>query len=83
MGVYELLEFDDQMLDALRANDHAELDRLVQNSSRFRSLSKCALENARDGLTTLEEVFRVSAETTLNPEDDEPATDAESELQVG
>ena len=61
IGVYELLEMDEAMLYALRKSDAAEFARAANNSPRFRSLTQCALDYAREGVTSVQEVFKISA----------------------
>jgi len=61
MGVYELLELDEPMLQALRRNDAAEFATAAAANPYFRSLSQCALDYAREGVTSLQEVFKITA----------------------
>lgn len=61
MGVYELLELDEPMLQALRRNDAAEFASAAAANPYFRSLSQCALDYARQGVTTVQEVFKITA----------------------
>jgi MSHA biogenesis protein MshE len=61
IGVHELLEMDDNMLDALRRADYAAFERAARASPGYESLDRCALRYAEQGITTLEEVARVSA----------------------
>ncbi len=60
-GVYELLEFDDDMLDALRQNDTALFTKVAKNSAMYLPMAQCALEFAMAGKTTLSEVFKITA----------------------
>jgi len=71
IGVHELLELDDVMLDALRRADYASFDRAARASAVYEPLEICALRYAEQGLTTLEEVARVSATLTGGVVDDE------------
>jgi MSHA biogenesis protein MshE len=61
VGVFELLEFNREMGDALRSNDPAAFNRAAASHPQFRPLSHSALDLARQGVTTLSEVLRVSA----------------------
>lgn len=61
IGVYELLELDDPMLDALRQGNTALFSKAAFFNKHFISLSQCALSYASEGLTSLQEVFRISA----------------------
>lgn len=61
IGVYELLELDEPMLQALRRNDAAEFSSAASQNPYFRSLAQCALDYARNGITTVQEVFKITA----------------------
>lgn len=70
IGVFEFLEFDDLLTDALRRADASAFARLARLSSGYRSFAQHALEYALTGVTTLEEVIRVAGaieDTTANP----------------
>ncbi|WP_283788585.1 GspE/PulE family protein [Bermanella sp. WJH001] len=60
-GVYELLELDDGMLDALRRQDTSLFIKLAKESDLYSPLSSYALELAVLGKTSISEVFKVSA----------------------
>ena len=60
-GVYELLELDDGMLDALRQNDTGLFTRLAKRSELYMPLSLCALDFAKEGHTSISEVFKITA----------------------
>lgn len=60
-GVYELLELDDGMLDALRRQDTSAFIKLAKASELYSPLSSYALELAIMGKTSISEVFKVSA----------------------
>ena len=59
IGVYELLELDTHLTDALRT-DPLNFVRTARSSPSFRPLVHCALDYARRGITSLDEVIRVS-----------------------
>ena len=61
IGVYELLEMNEGLLYALRKGDAAEFTRAAADSPSFRSLSQCALDYARTGVTSVHEVFKITA----------------------
>jgi MSHA biogenesis protein MshE len=61
IGVYELLEMDENMLDALRRNSAADFADAAHKNPYFVSLTDCAMSYARAGLTSIREVFRISA----------------------
>ncbi len=62
IGVFELLEIDFALADALRRNDNAAFAAEARNQKRFRSLALCALEYAARGITTMEEVLRIAGQ---------------------
>lgn len=61
VGVYEMLELDESMLDALRRQNVAEFTRAARRSKLYRPLGQCALDCALEGVTSLSEVARVTA----------------------
>ncbi|WP_166266501.1 GspE/PulE family protein [Marinobacter caseinilyticus] len=61
IGVYEMLELDEMMLDALRRQDVSAFNKAARRSELYRPLGQCALDYALDGITTLHEVSRVTA----------------------
>jgi MSHA biogenesis protein MshE len=65
VGVYEFLEMTPELTDALRRNDTAAFAQLAEQSAGFRSLARSALDHAREGTTTLEEVLRITGSTDL------------------
>ncbi len=60
IGVFELLEINDAMADALRNNDAAAFSHAATASPGFKPLIYSALEYAEQGVTTVEEMFRVA-----------------------
>lgn len=60
-GVYELLEFDDDMLDAIRQADIARFTKTAMNSKHYYPMALCALDYAVAGKTTIQEVFKITA----------------------
>jgi MSHA biogenesis protein MshE len=62
-GIYELLELDEAMADALRRNDTQGYIEAALQTKGFRPLSMCALEYASKGVTSLEEVLRIAGES--------------------
>ena len=61
-GIYEYLEIDLPLADALRANDAAAFISIAKKQNAFKSLAHCAFDEAAKGITTLAEVFRISGE---------------------
>jgi MSHA biogenesis protein MshE len=58
IGVYELLEIDAEMADAIRQVDLTALDRLVARQPGYTPLVQRALALAVDGITSVEEAMR-------------------------
>lgn len=71
IGIYEWLEMDANTLSALRRADPDEFEKAARENQYYKPLEYCALDYAKQGHTSLDEVFRVSA--TLQ--------DRESELE--
>lgn len=66
IGVFELLVINRPLADALRRNDPEDFATIAYNSADFRSLGAMALEYASQGITTLDEVIRVSEYVDLD-----------------
>ncbi|MCH8550801.1 MAG: GspE/PulE family protein [Natronospirillum sp.] len=62
IGVYELLELDDAMLHALRDQDPNRFVEAAERNPYFVNMTERALEYAREGITDLAEVFRITAD---------------------
>lgn len=60
IGVFEFLEIDDVLADDLRREDSAAFAKHAKASKKFRPFSKHAMEYATQGITSLEEVVRVT-----------------------
>jgi len=60
IGVYELLEMRDETLDALRRNDSAGFTQAAKNTAGFKPFTESAVEFVRQGITTLDEVIRIT-----------------------
>ncbi|MBN1684182.1 MAG: Flp pilus assembly complex ATPase component TadA [Gammaproteobacteria bacterium] len=59
IGVFELLELDEAMIDALRRNDTADFMKRAEASLAGKTLLHHAYQMAAKGLTTLDEILRV------------------------
>jgi MSHA biogenesis protein MshE len=59
IGVFELLELDEQMVSALRLDDSEGFAIAAKKSAYFKPLALAALEYAKQGVTSLEEVFKL------------------------
>ncbi len=62
IGVFELLQMNDDLADALRRNDGAGFSQAAKRNKDFKPLVLGALEYAAQGITTIQEVIRVSGE---------------------
>ncbi len=62
VGVFELLEINSAMADALRDNSVGNFARAAKLDKLYRPLGASALDLALEGTTSFEEVLRVSAE---------------------
>lgn len=62
IGVFEMLEINGVMAEALRVADINAFTRAVNDNPHFKSLSEAALEYAIEGITTLEEVMTITAQ---------------------
>ncbi|MFV2060815.1 MAG: GspE/PulE family protein [Gammaproteobacteria bacterium] len=60
VGVFELLQIDDAIADALRLSDASLFAKRAKESPNFRPFSQHALDYAIAGVTSLEEVIRVA-----------------------
>jgi MSHA biogenesis protein MshE len=60
IGVYELLEIDYTLADALRRNDPAGFENAARAQDGYRPLMENALDYARQGITSLSEAMRLS-----------------------
>ncbi|MFW5926714.1 MAG: GspE/PulE family protein [Wenzhouxiangella sp.] len=60
IGVYELLEMDEELTDALRHMDTRSFTELARSRKGYRPLLHCALDYARAGITSLDEVTRLA-----------------------
>ncbi len=62
IGVFEMLEITSEMAEALRTHDISRFSVAAASSPYFRPLSFSAFDYARQGVTSLAEVMRVSAQ---------------------
>ncbi|MFB2699865.1 MSHA fimbrial ATPase MshE [Aeromonas veronii] len=60
IGVYELLELDQPMMDALRRNDAEGFANAARQHEHYRPLALTALDYARQGITSVDEVLRLA-----------------------
>lgn len=64
IGVFELLEINDAMCDALRRESPDEFAAQARRVKHYRPLVLSALDFAKQGLTSMEEVLKLADETT-------------------
>ena len=69
IGVYELLELDDALTDALRREDLEEFAQMARQRSSYRPLVQCALDYAREGITSLSEAMRLAGASGIDEYD--------------
>lgn len=62
IGVYELLEPDEAMLESLRVNDTNAFAKAVRQNKTYKPLLFNAIELAEAGITSLQEAMRLSGE---------------------
>ena len=62
IGVYELLEIDGPLADALRREDTSEFIKLAETREGYRSLIRNAIDFVRDGTTSASETMRLSGD---------------------
>jgi MSHA biogenesis protein MshE len=67
IGVFEMLEVNKAMAEALRDNSINAFTKAAYQNPQFRPLSHSALDFALQGVTTLEEVMKVSAQVEDEP----------------
>lgn len=60
IGVYELLEMRHETLDALRNNDSAAFTQAAKSTPGFIPFTQCAVDFVRQGITTVDEVIRIT-----------------------
>lgn len=69
IGVYELLEISSSLADALRRNDSSGFIRAARSQKSFRTMAHAAMDKAEEGITTIEEVIRISGDVNTDAED--------------
>ncbi len=85
IGVFEFLEIDDTMADALRLSDASTFASHARQSEHFRSFAQHALEYAFKGITTIEEVLRVAGsidDTTNNFESNDEINEDTGDIGI-
>jgi len=62
IGVFEMLELDAPMAEALRKSDINDFAKAASQTPNFKTLSQAAMEYAEQGITTLDEVMSITAQ---------------------
>jgi MSHA biogenesis protein MshE len=83
IGVYELLDMDEGLTDALRREDLSEFVSLAERKKSYVPLVNCALDYAISGVTSLEEVLRVAGGMDSDGEIDVDSASVASEVTDG
>jgi MSHA biogenesis protein MshE len=78
-GIFELLELNETMADALRRNDSAGFTIAAKTDPHYKPLVYSALDLAIQGITTLDEVFRVTEQLDESQYLDAPDATASNE----
>ena len=71
IGIYEFLEIDEAAGKALQENDSDALHQAALAQDTYSSLPDHAMRLAEEGVTSLEEVFRVTEAVTTSEQDDD------------
>ena len=66
VGIYEMIEPDEAMLEALRKNDISGFAKAVANNKTYIPLLDNALQSAAEGITSIDEVMRLAGEVYEN-----------------
>jgi len=79
IGVFELLEMNRAMMDALRMNDTQRFAEAANESTGFRSMALVALDYAKQGITSVEEALFLaeSVEDNITPATADTEADVE------
>ena len=75
IGVFELLEMNDAMMDALKVGDTVGFARHARDSKGYRPLAYAALTYAKMGMTSVDEVLKLSEMVAEAGTDTEQAED--------
>ncbi len=78
IGVYELLEINNNLADALRRNDAAAFNLAAESQPSFRPLVFSVMDLAQQGISTIAEAMRIAGDITIDVEMKKPDTDKPS-----
>ncbi|MGM0593030.1 MAG: GspE/PulE family protein [Pseudomonadota bacterium] len=82
IGVFEVLEIDDELADALRRDDTSTFSHSAARSDNYHPLSRHALAYALQGITTLDEAIRVTSGELVEDEELPPLPQHEEPPQA-
>lgn len=66
IGIYEFLELDQELRNILSRGDTIEFAKVARERSGFFTLEQAALQTAMKGVTTIDEVIRISADLDVD-----------------
>ncbi|HHA19389.1 MAG TPA: type II/IV secretion system protein, partial [Methylophaga sp.] len=67
IGIYELLLMSPELASCLQQNDSASFVKQAARQKEFRSLTMNAIDLAKQGITTLDEVLRIAGDIDVTP----------------
>ncbi|MGL4893288.1 MAG: GspE/PulE family protein, partial [Shewanella sp.] len=67
IGIFEMLELDEAMIDAMRSGDPQHFARAAYASPHFTPLAESALQYLSEGMTTIEEVAKLMEDVSELP----------------
>ncbi|MDH5572237.1 MAG: GspE/PulE family protein, partial [Gammaproteobacteria bacterium] len=79
IGVFELLEIDESLADALRKNDSAAFSKAARSNEGFRPFALHAIDYAWQGVTSIDEVIRVAGTLDEDIEIEPPVLSVDDE----
>jgi len=83
IGVYELLEINNDLANALRMSDAAAFNKAADRQASFRPLVMSTMDLAEQGVSTVSEAMRIAGDINIDAESYTlPSADAESETEL-
>ncbi|MDN4501934.1 ATPase, T2SS/T4P/T4SS family [Alteromonadaceae bacterium BrNp21-10] len=81
IGVFELLEMTEPMMDALKRSDTSAFSDAAKANKNYINLAKAALEYAEKGVTTVDEILRLVEMVADSSDELTPTTDANTDIK--
>ena len=81
IGVYELLEINNSLADALRKNDAAAFNIAAEMQPSFRPLVMSVMDLAQQGISTISEAMRIAGDMAIDIEMEKPISTV-SEIDI-